>query len=84
VEYLTFHTEELPQLAGAGARYVVVACCGTWRDGEVTGDAKMIPALQRTLRKRFMNRLRHPPRRERRRIETASFRTTRDGGLERI
>lgn len=46
-------------MAEGGARYVVVACCGTWwRDGEVTNDPKWIPRLQHELRKRFMNRLR--------------------------
>lgn len=56
MEYLKFHTEELPQMAGAGARYVVVACCGSWRDGEVTNSTSHIPKLRRELRKRFMNR----------------------------
>jgi hypothetical protein len=58
MEYLRFHVQELPEMAEAGARYVVVACCGTWwRDGEVTNDPKWIPRLQQELRKRFMNRL---------------------------
>ncbi len=57
VEYLKFHTEELPYLAESGARYVVVACCGSWRDGEVTNSASHIGRLQRELRKRFMNRI---------------------------
>lgn len=57
MEYLTFHTKEFPKLAEAGARYVVVACCGSWRDGEVTNCSSHIPRLQRELRKRFMNRL---------------------------
>jgi hypothetical protein len=82
VEYLQFHTEELPQMAEVGARYVVVACCGTWRDGEATNDAAQIPALQRRLRKRFMNRLAAPRRSAT--IATASFRSTGDGGLERV
>jgi hypothetical protein len=56
VEYLQFHTEVMPQMAEAGARYVVVAYCGTWSDGEVTNDAAQIPLLQRRLRKRYMNR----------------------------
>lgn len=54
---LQFHTEEFPAYQGMGARYVVVAYFGTWRDGEVTNDAARIPVLQRELRKRFMNRL---------------------------
>lgn len=57
VEYLKFHTEEFPHLAEEGARYVVVACCGTWRDGEVTNSVTHIGRLQRELRKRFMNRI---------------------------
>lgn len=57
MDYLKFHTEELPLMAEAGARYVVVACCGDWRDGEVTNSRSGIPQLQRELRKRFMNRL---------------------------
>ncbi len=56
MDYLTFHTEELPQMAEVGARYVVVACCGSWRDGEITNSASQIPTLRRELRKRFMNR----------------------------
>ena len=44
-------------MAEAGARYVVVACCGTWRDGEVAGFSYQIPRVQRELRKRFMNRV---------------------------
>jgi len=54
---LRFHTEELPAYQEAGARYVVVAYFGTWRDGEVTNNPAMIPGIQRELRKRFMNRL---------------------------
>jgi len=54
---LKFHTEELPAYEGAGARYVVVAVYGSWRDGEVTNNPALIPSLQRELRKRFMNRL---------------------------
>lgn len=53
---LVFHTEEIPRLAGVGARYVVVAVCGEWRDGKVTNEAAQIPRLQRELRKRFMTR----------------------------
>ncbi|MGM0594193.1 MAG: hypothetical protein ACQETD_06620 [Pseudomonadota bacterium] len=47
----------MPHLSESGARYVVVAICGDWRDGEVTNYAVNIPKLQRVLRKRFMNRL---------------------------
>lgn len=57
VDTLKFHTEELPAYEDAGARYVVVAYCGTWRDGEVTNNRARIPVIQRELRKRFMNRL---------------------------
>lgn len=57
VEYLKFHTEEFPHLAEAGARYVVVACCGSWRDGGVTSSRDHIAVLKRELRKRFMNRI---------------------------
>jgi hypothetical protein len=53
---LIFHTQEIPQLTVAGARYVVVAVCGAWRDGQVTNDASQIPRLQRELRIRFMTR----------------------------
>lgn len=60
MENLQFYVEELPELAGVGARYVIVAYCGTWRDGEVTSDASDLPALQRKLRKRFMSRLQAP------------------------
>lgn len=56
MDVLQFHTEELPQYEEAGARYVVVAWCGSWRDGEATSNPKMIPGLMRELRKRFMNR----------------------------
>lgn len=83
MEYLKFHTQELPQMANAGARYVVVACCGTWRDGEVTNDPAQIPTLQRQLRKRFMNRLVAAPQRIAKRIATVSFRSANDGGVER-
>jgi len=57
VEYLKFHTEEFPHLAEAGARYVVIACCGSWRDGEATSSRDHIAVLKRELRKRFMNRI---------------------------
>lgn len=53
---LKFHIEEMPRYEEAGARYVVVAYCGTWRDGEATSNPKLIPKLRRELRKRFMNR----------------------------
>lgn len=56
MEYLKFHTEEMPQLDEAGARYVVVAYSGTWRDGEVTSSVAHIARLQRELRKRYMKR----------------------------
>lgn len=54
---LKFHTQELPEYEDAGARYVVVAYFGSWRDGEVTNNPEKIPVIQRELRKRFMNRL---------------------------
>lgn len=54
---LQFHTEEMPEFESVGARYVVVAHCADWRDGEVTNDPKRIPKIQQELRKRFMNRL---------------------------
>lgn len=57
MDYLKFHTEEFPHLAEAGARYVVVAYCGAWRDGEVTNSTTQIARLQRELRKRYMNRI---------------------------
>lgn len=60
---LIFHTQEIPQLAVAGARYVVVAVCGAWRDGQVTNDASQIPRLQRELRIRFMTRFGPPVKR---------------------
>jgi hypothetical protein len=56
-EGLQFHTEEFPAFQGSGARYVVVAYFGEWRDGDVTDNPALIPQLQRELRKRFMNRL---------------------------
>lgn len=55
-ESLQFRTEEIPAYQEIGARYVVVAYFGTWRDGEVTNNPASIPSLQRELRKRFMNR----------------------------
>lgn len=57
MEMLKFHTQELPMYEEIGARYVVVAYCGGWRDGEATSNPQMIPKLMRDLRKRFMNRL---------------------------
>lgn len=54
---LKFHTQELPVYEDVGARYVVVAYCGHWRDGEVTNSPEKIPVIQRELRKRFMDRL---------------------------
>jgi hypothetical protein len=54
---LKFHTQELPAYEEAGARFVVVAYFGTWRDGEVTNNPAQIPVIKRELRKRFMNRL---------------------------
>lgn len=54
---LRFHTQEFPHLEDVGARFVVVAVCGEWRDGDVTNDPHAIPKLQRELRKRFMSRL---------------------------
>ena len=56
MEMLKFHTEEMPMYEEAGARYVVVAYCGSWRDGEATSSPDMIPRIKRELRKRFMNR----------------------------
>lgn len=56
---LKFHTQDLPEMSEAGARYVVVAHYGTWRDGLATNYPAEIPRLQRELRKRFMNRLQY-------------------------
>ena len=56
MEMLKFTTQEMPMYEEMGARYVVVAHCGNWRDGEATSNPSMIPKLQRELRKRFMNR----------------------------
>jgi hypothetical protein len=56
MEKLKFHTQDLPQMAEAGARYVVVAHFGEWRDGLTTNYKAEIPKLQRELRKRFMKR----------------------------
>ncbi len=53
---LTFQTREVPRLASLGARYVVIAVCGDWRDGDITNYRHRIPHLQRELRKRFMTR----------------------------
>lgn len=57
MEYLQFHTEEMPELEAVGARFVVVAYCGSWRDGEATSQASRIPQLKRELRRRFMQRV---------------------------
>lgn len=57
MEMLKFHTQEMPHYEEAGARYVVVAYCGDWREGEATSNPYMIPQLKRELRKRFMNRI---------------------------
>ena len=59
MESLQFSVHEVPELADQGINYVVVAICGNWRDGEACNDARQLPQLQRTLRKRFMARL--PP-----------------------
>ena len=56
MEMLRFHTEETPMYEEMDARYVVVAHCGSWRDGEATSNPNLIPPLKRELRKRFMNR----------------------------
>lgn len=56
MEILRFHTEEFPHLEAVGARYVVVAVYGNWRDGDATNDPQRIPHMQRELRKRFMSR----------------------------
>lgn len=56
MEYLQFHTQEFPTLEAVGARYVVVAMHGAWRDGRATNDRRQIPRVQRELRKRFMTR----------------------------
>ena len=56
MEMLKFHTEEMPMYEDMDARYVVVAHCGAWRDGEATSSLSLIPQLKRELRKRFMNR----------------------------
>lgn len=56
MDTLKFTTQELPMYEEMGARYVVVAHCGSWRDGEATSNPALIPKLQRELRKRFMNR----------------------------
>ncbi|MEN8171087.1 MAG: hypothetical protein ABFS08_12765 [Pseudomonadota bacterium] len=56
MEMLQFHTEEMPMYEDMGARYLVVAHCGAWSDGEATSNPGQIPGLKRELRKRFMNR----------------------------
>lgn len=54
---LRFHTQTFPELAGVGAGFVVVAHCGSWRDGLATSVRAEIPRLERELRKRFMRRI---------------------------
>jgi hypothetical protein len=56
MDTLKFHTQEMPMYDEMGARYVVVATYGNWRDGEATSSPAQIPRLKRELRKRFMNR----------------------------
>lgn len=56
MDILQFHIEEMPLYEGVDARYVVIAHCGNWRDGEATDSPADIPGLKRELRKRFMNR----------------------------
>lgn len=56
MDFLRFHTEEFPMLESIGARFVVVAVHGAWRDGRTTNDRHQIPRMQRELRKRFMTR----------------------------
>lgn len=54
---LKYYTEEFPSLEQSGARYVIVAHFGNWREGAATSNPGAIPQLKRELRKRFMNRL---------------------------
>jgi hypothetical protein len=56
MDTLKFHTQDMPMYEEMGARYVVVAYYGSWRDGEATSNPELIPKLKRELRKRFMNR----------------------------
>lgn len=56
MEMLQFHIKEFPGYECNGARFVVIAHCGDWRDGEVTNDPRLLPRLEQALRKRFMNR----------------------------
>lgn len=56
MDNIKFHTQDLPQMTEVGARYVVVAHYGEWRDGLATNYKAEIPKLQRELRKRFMKR----------------------------
>jgi hypothetical protein len=56
MDTLKFHTQDMPMYEEMGARYVIVAYCGNWRDGEATSNPSLIPRLKRELRKRFMNR----------------------------
>jgi len=83
LEYLSFHTEVMPQLAQVGARYVVVAYCGKWRDGLTTSDESQIPALQRKLRLRFMKRYSVPSQQGPSHIKTASLPGSKDTSTER-
>jgi hypothetical protein len=84
MDKLEFHTQEMPEMSPAGARFVVVAYCGTWRDGLTTNFKTEIPQLQRELRKRFMNRLETPEPIRKDSISTASFRINSKGELRRI
>lgn len=53
---LKYYTEEMPSIAPAGARYVIIAHFGSWREGLTTSNPGAIPQLKRELQKRFMNR----------------------------
>lgn len=85
MDVLEFHTQEMPEMADAGARFVVVAFCGTWRDGMATNNKADISKLQRELRKRFMNRLSEVEQTTAESsIASASFRINEKGELRRI
>lgn len=84
MEVLEFHTQEMPEMTDAGARFVVVAYCGTWRDGMATNSKADIPRLQRELRKRFMNRLESEVTARGNAIASASFHINEKGELRRI
>jgi hypothetical protein len=84
MDMLEFHTQEMPEMADAGARFVVVAYCGTWRDGLATNSKTEIPRLQRELRKRFMNRLETEVTTGDDAIVSASFHINEKGELRRI